>query len=389
MSTVWLLLLALIVLAVGIAIGIRRESRVSVRNMLDAGLDSGVRVATSAPRPEVRKHEYHGPPEFIHLLKAIQSLGEATFPTLEQLRQVSHLLDVAYPMHLTRLQQKRIETVLPPVVIGKTVSWQLTVHDVDEREHFFSLEGRGFCVEHVESDPRFKVNCQTSNADVLSLQRGQLVSAYGYISGVEIQWPTLLLMVSSASVHELSNGKMITDASVRVSSESPRGDDLFLAASEVNTLDNRTSNSLTGPSYQTAPLVEYPEKLQDVAEDLFEAVRPRIGNRTKRYKGSFSLLARSSSETAAKLVIYQRGLGRENGRWPALANGVYVLIRCNGSVGAAIRERGLLSSPHMRLDASRTIGIAPKHDERFAYYLLEPRDDLGTIAELIIACSSV
>jgi hypothetical protein len=93
--------------------------------------------------------------------------------------------------------------------------------------------------------------------------------------------------------------------------------------------------------------VIYRNQLPNRAASLFDLVSDRVGQaRAKAYKGSFSLIAVSSDATAAKIVIYEDGKGKVNGIDPFLVDGVYVLIRVQNA------------------DAHRTIGVAPKHDER-------------------------
>ena len=159
---------------------------------------------------------------------------------------------------------------------------------------------------------------------------------------------------------------------------------------QCRTLHIDRTDSAGGPSYQTAPLSEYSSVLRIRAEELFEIVSQQIGRMSKRYKGSFSIFSNSSNETAAKIVIYQRGLGRENGNWPPLADGIYVLVRCNGGAGRAIWNGDLLRSSgyHERLDPERTLGIAPKHHERFAYFRLEAEDEIRAIADLLVVFAS-
>jgi hypothetical protein len=40
----------------------------------------------------------------------------------------------------------------------------------------------------------------------------------------------------------------------------------------------------------------------------FEEMRALFGQRAKRYKGSYSILAETSAETVAKIVVYQQGV---------------------------------------------------------------------------------
>ena len=125
----------------------------------------------------------------------------------------------------------------------------------------------------------------------------------------------------------------------------------------------------TETSYQTAPLAEYSPALLERAATLFRLVSERVGNaRAKEFKGSFSAIAASSDATAAKIVIYEAGKGKINGHDPQLADGVYVLIRVHGKV------------PH-------TIGVAPMHHERFAYFRLQDQQKLEELADFIAACA--
>ena len=123
----------------------------------------------------------------------------------------------------------------------------------------------------------------------------------------------------------------------------------------------------TETSYQTAPLADYTQEFRERAAALFRLVAARVGaGRAKEFKGSFSVLAASSDATAAKIMIYEPGKGKINGHDPQLADGVYVLIRVYGTTG-------------------RTIGIAPMHHERFAYFRLGHDQNLDEMADFIAA----
>jgi hypothetical protein len=128
---------------------------------------------------------------------------------------------------------------------------------------------------------------------------------------------------------------------------------------------------LPATSYQTAPLVDYAAPLRERAAELFRLVSERVGSaRAKAYKGSFSVFAQSSDATAAKVMIYEAGKGKINGTDPLLGDGVYVLVR--------VPSHG----------PGRTIGVAPKHDERFAYFRLAPGQNLNEMADFIATCAS-
>ncbi|MGC9973627.1 MAG: hypothetical protein ABSE56_23915 [Bryobacteraceae bacterium] len=141
------------------------------------------------------------------------------------------------------------------------------------------------------------------------------------------------------------------------------------------------------PSYQTAPLVEYDPVSRERAFELFSCVEERVGStKARAYKGSYSILSSRGSQTVAKIIIYENGLGRMNGEWPSLPDGVYVLIRAEGLIG----DRIWSTVPKIAdiLDRTRTIGIAPKHSERFAYLMLSEHDR-EQIADLIQKCAKV
>ena len=123
-------------------------------------------------------------------------------------------------------------------------------------------------------------------------------------------------------------------------------------------------------SYQTAPLLDYTTALRERAADLFRRVSQRTGPAGSReYKGSYSIFAQSSDATAAKIVLYEEGKGKINGTDPMLEDGIYVLIRVPSNT------------------AGQTIGVAPKHDERFAYFRLAPEQHLDQMADFIAACA--
>jgi hypothetical protein len=143
-------------------------------------------------------------------------------------------------------------------------------------------------------------------------------------------------------------------------------------------------------SYQTAPLTDYRDSLQERGAVLFSEVEKLVGVRAKRYDGSWSVLAKSSGVTVAKIIIYQRGLGHENGVLPFLKDGIYVLVRTSGNKGRAIWSSGILQTLgfSQRLRCDSTVGIAPRHDRRFAYFEVSDGDDRNRIAQLLAKCST-
>ena len=128
--------------------------------------------------------------------------------------------------------------------------------------------------------------------------------------------------------------------------------------------------AFTETSYQTAPLADYDPALGARARDLFGRLAKRAGARARTHRGSFSLLASSSEATAAKILIYETGKGKMNGHDPQLADGIYILIRVPAQT------------------AGRTLGVAPNHHERFAYFRLAETQPLEEMADFILACAA-
>jgi hypothetical protein len=124
----------------------------------------------------------------------------------------------------------------------------------------------------------------------------------------------------------------------------------------------------TQTSYQTAPLTDYREDLRERASSVAALVERRLGTpRIREYKGSFSFLQEPGLATAAKIIIYERGKGSINGPDPALSDGVYILVRVPGG------------------PSGRTIGVAPHHGERFAYFKLLEGQNPDETANFIAA----
>jgi hypothetical protein len=75
---------------------------------------------------------------------------------------------------------------------------------------------------------------------------------------------------------------------------------------------------------------------------------------------------------------------------PFLNDGVYVLVRSSEAGGGAMWKTGIVQDLGFakRLDPDSTVGIAPKHDRRFAYFKVADDDENSRIAELLAKCST-
>ncbi len=151
---------------------------------------------------------------------------------------------------------------------------------------------------------------------------------------------------------------------------------------------------MSEPSYQTARLREYSAGFRSVAERIFSLTREKVpDSQTVEWPGSFSILATTTQETAAKIIVYENGQGKMNGTWPRLDDGVYVLVRVNGQVGEHIWQNMSSNNSNpfyklcRRMSQDLTLGIAPKHHERFAYFPVMAGESLQDIADLLHWCS--
>jgi hypothetical protein len=131
---------------------------------------------------------------------------------------------------------------------------------------------------------------------------------------------------------------------------------------------------MNAPWYGTDKLQSYTQDLRDLALDLFRRVEALIGARAKIEEGSFSFERSNPSVTvdvAAKLVIYQASVGRGD-HWQPGADGVYVLLRTRG-YAATFALTVALRQP-------------TADDRRFAFFLLQPGQNLDEMARFIAAC---
>jgi hypothetical protein len=138
-------------------------------------------------------------------------------------------------------------------------------------------------------------------------------------------------------------------------------------------------------SYQTAVLAEYSAGFQEVALAIAETVERRICGKLARHKGSYSILPQTSEQTAAKVILYEPHLGKQNGEhFPLVHPGVYVLVRRNGEIGQRIWATARLLPNLLERCEIEEIGIAPKHDERFRFFPVMAGESLDQIAGLLI-----
>ena len=138
-------------------------------------------------------------------------------------------------------------------------------------------------------------------------------------------------------------------------------------------------------SYQTAPLPEYLAEFQTRARELFGRIKECVGeSRVTSSKGSFSVVSSPGRHTVGKIIIFENGLGKTYGDLRDLSDGVYVLVRANGPIGDRIWNSGIAALS--RMDRDRTIGMAPKHDEQFAYSLVSEANEDEEIACMLQDC---
>jgi hypothetical protein len=138
-------------------------------------------------------------------------------------------------------------------------------------------------------------------------------------------------------------------------------------------------------TYKPKPIEEYTQEFQNIASNIFRQVPPRCGGEPE--KGSYSFrMSVYSSETAAKIVIYEQRLGVEmRGPVPWRTDGVYVLVRTNGTFGDALWNDISWRSSRFAARVLREddIAIAPNHEKRFAYFPVMAGESPSEIAAFI------
>jgi hypothetical protein len=152
------------------------------------------------------------------------------------------------------------------------------------------------------------------------------------------------------------------------------------------------------PCYQTGRIEIYRTELSVQARDLFQLAHERVPTEYADHciicPGSFSIKAKNAIETSAKIVIFQRKVGRWMRGDPVWSDGVYIWIRANDESGQAFelaaqypkfKHRWVLS----RFISNRAVCIAPNFDEHFYYFRIEAHDERTQIAELLAFCCTL
>jgi hypothetical protein len=155
-------------------------------------------------------------------------------------------------------------------------------------------------------------------------------------------------------------------------------------------MKSNAPSDLTDPSYQTIPLTDYRPQFRTLATRLFDLVRQRTApGKAIEYDGGYSVVAKPNSQTIAKIIVFEKGKGKVNGKWPHhFPDGVYILVRTSGAGASRMwnvhRDKLRTLSG---LDPSETIGVAPKHGTRFAYVRLTDQHELGQLADALAGLS--
>ena len=134
--------------------------------------------------------------------------------------------------------------------------------------------------------------------------------------------------------------------------EGSAAQDVLHDKAQISSIPESSISPSSWASYQTVPLEEYSSEFLMRADELFRNVQERVPRaRCKRKKGSFSFRLKNGS-TAAKILIFENHKGKTSGNWAIDRDGVYVLFRTTD-------------------DVQNTIGVAPRHHERFTYEYVE------------------
>lgn len=332
---------------------------------------------------------------FERLLTKIEELGSvADSPRLSDVRSIAIQVSNAY-LQLTTAQMDHVDKVLTSTLVGKCVTWALTVSNVNTSPHWvagLSSPDTGVWIEHSEyHEGIFLIECHTEDPRARFLSKGQAVVVNGCITSISRSSGNVDVRLGDTNLPEVHlgvRGKKTGTLETRRSSSRP-------AARQRPSTTRAFSKGLPAldASYQTAPLEQYSPRLQRVAERIFGLLRERIsGSQARKHEGSYSIIGTSTKETVAKVVIYEAGLGKRNGLWPDFDDGVHVLVRANGLASKTIwgeivpRQEPELGA---RMNRGVTIGIAPRHHRRFAYFRVKPGERLEDIADMLSALSKV
>jgi hypothetical protein len=160
----------------------------------------------------------------------------------------------------------------------------------------------------------------------------------------------------------------------------------FLEAGAAPRLSNPPqSPQAREASYQAAPLSEYDPRFQQKAANLFKKLQARLGKGMGRtYKCSYSIFGSVDRHTVVKIIIFEAERGKVGGHPLSMADGVYALVRADGSAGKRIWAKRL--DFQNRISREETIGIAPHYSERFAFFGISEQDDEGTVVDFIEQC---
>jgi len=153
------------------------------------------------------------------------------------------------------------------------------------------------------------------------------------------------------------------------------------------------------PCYQTEEITSYSSQLLRESMALFQLARVRVppdsaGVHCIQCKGSFSIKATNTDETSAKMVMYQRGVGRWLRDDPVWSDGVYIWVRTNGHCGEGFEMAARDPKFNHRWVLRRfipnlAVSVAPNPNEHFYYFKMEADDNRTQIAELLAFCSTL
>ncbi len=126
-------------------------------------------------------------------------------------------------------------------------------------------------------------------------------------------------------------------------------------------------NEVNAGSYRTAPLTAYRPEACDLAQRIYHTAAERLtSGKAHRHKGSYSFVS-GSGATLAKIIIFERGVGRVSHDFPITEDGVYLLLRVSGKT------------------QQPTIGVAPNYSERFAYRRIDEINVDSAVRQIVAA----
>jgi hypothetical protein len=154
------------------------------------------------------------------------------------------------------------------------------------------------------------------------------------------------------------------------------------------------------PCYRTNKIDKYPAHIRRLAFDLFSHAHGFMpaafaNDHCVQREGSFSIIATTSDETSAKIVMYDSAVGEWLERNdPGWSDGTCVWVRANDVSGRVFEDAAhdpafVHNWALTRFVPNEALSVAPNPNEHFYYFKIHPGESRAPIAELLAFCSTL